>query len=78
MDVPLPVLCPVSRRPLYVVGITSSWCYPMSAPLDKAAGTATDFLAYCHTTALKGFFGPCDGEKILVIEFSSGQLSHQN
>jgi hypothetical protein len=47
----------------------------MSAPLDKAAGTVTDFLAYCHTMALKGFFGPCDGEKILVKEFSSGQLS---
>jgi hypothetical protein len=48
----------------------------MSAPLGKAAGTATDFLAYCHTMALKGSFGPCDGEKILVKEFSSGQLSH--
>jgi hypothetical protein len=58
------------------VGITSSWCYPMSAPPDKAAGTATDFLAYCHTYVIERFFGACDGEKILVKEFSSGQLSH--
>jgi hypothetical protein len=48
----------------------------MSALPNKAAGIATNFLAYCHTMALKGFFGPCDGEKILVKEFSSGQLSH--
>ena len=57
------------------VRITSSWCYPMSAVADKPAGTTTDFVAYCHTMRLKGFFGPCDGEKILVKEFSSGQLS---
>jgi hypothetical protein len=43
---------------------------------DKSAGTTTDFLAYCNTMRLKGFFRPCDGEKILVKEFSSGQLSH--
>jgi hypothetical protein len=48
----------------------------MSAPPDKAAGTTTDFPAYCHTMRLKGFFGACDGGKILVKEFSSGQLSH--
>jgi hypothetical protein len=59
-----------------LIGITSSWCYPMSAPPDKAAGTATDFLAYCHTMRLKGFFGARDREKILVKEFSSGLLSH--
>ncbi len=58
------------------VGITSSWCYPMSAPPDKAAGTITDYLAYCHTMRLKSFFGACDGEKILVKEFSSGLLSY--
>jgi hypothetical protein len=37
------------------VGITSSWCYPMSATADKSTGTATDFVAYCHTMRLKGF-----------------------
>jgi hypothetical protein len=52
------------------VGITSSWCYPMSATADKSTGTATDFVAYCHTMRLKGFLRPCDGEKILVKDFS--------
>jgi hypothetical protein len=43
----------------------------MSATADKSAGTATDFVAYCHTMRLKGFLGPCDGEEILVKDFSS-------
>jgi hypothetical protein len=42
----------------------------MSATADKPAGTTTDFVAYYHTMRLKGFLRPCDGEKILVKEFS--------
>jgi hypothetical protein len=44
----------------------------MLAKADNFCGLQPEkinFVAYCHTMHLKGFLGPCDGEKILVKEF---------